>query len=391
MTAPARSITVDLRGNLGSFKLDAAFEVPMAGITALFGPSGCGKTTILRCIAGLQQLPGRLCIGADVWQDSSEGRFVPPHRRHVGYVFQEASHFPHLSARENLLYGAHRVNARQRREMTLDDVVDLLGIGHLLERSTAALSGGERQRVAVGRALLAEPSVLLMDEPLAALDRMTKEEILPHFEALHEKLALPILYVSHDLDEIGRLADNMVLMQDGCVIACGRLRELQTDPSLPLLSLPEATVVLEGEITGTDEAFALTELTVAGGTLLVPGRHGAIGDKRRLRIAASDVSLARTAPRDSTVLNCLPARIVAIHGAAMGPQVNIILALAGKGGNDRIVARITRKSLAALALEPNDAIYAQIKSVALIASHGANQLTCSGTESTHEDQRPQPP
>ncbi len=365
-------IAVDLSGKLGAFSLDIAFEVPARGVTALFGPSGCGKTTVLRCLAGLQRLAGRVQIRDELWQDGVSDFFLPPHRRHVGYVFQEASLFAHLSVRDNLLFGARRVSRKGHGNgPRLDDIVDLLGIGGLLDRAPATLSGGERQRVAVGRALLSEPRVLLMDEPLSALDRMTKDEILPYFERLHEQLALPVLYISHDLSEIERLADTLVLMQQGRVLATGPLSALQTDPNLPLLSAPEAAVVLEGRVAAIDDRYALTELTVPGARLIVPGCHGAVGDKRRLSIAASDVSLARSAPKDSTILNCLPAHITAVEGDTRAPQANVILALGTGSEQSRIAARITRKSLESLALVPGERVFAQIKSVALVAARAA--------------------
>ena len=370
----APSIALELAGNLGGFALDIRFAAPTTGITALFGPSGCGKTTALRCIAGLQHIPGRIVIGGETWQDTRTATFLPPHKRAVGYVFQEASLFAHLSVKENLLYGARRARRSAARPIALDDITSLLGIGHLLDRSTFALSGGERQRVAVGRALLAAPRVLLMDEPLSALDRMTKDEILPYFERLHEQLSVPVIYVSHDLAEVERLADTLVLMREGRVLASGPLHALQTDASLSLLSLPEATVVLEGRVARIDEEFALTELSVAGGRLVVPGRHGTIGQTRRLRIAASDVSLARSAPTDSTILNCLPARIVSIAGDASAAQAIVILALGAGGEGERIVARITRKSLSNLGLHPGLSLYAQIKSVALIAARAGHAV-----------------
>ena len=367
MTAPAPEISTAFAGMLGSFSLDVAFDMPMRGITALFGPSGCGKTTILRCMAGLQQLPGRFIIGNEVWQDSEKGVFVRTHQRPLGYVFQEASLFQHLSVRQNLLYGAKRAaNAPTSDALDFDAIVELLGIGHLLERSPVALSGGERQRVSVGRALLSRPRILLMDEPLSALDRMTKEEILPYFERLHESLALPIVYVSHDIGEVARLADTLVLLANGRVIASGPLEMLQTDPSLPLVAAPDAAVMLEGRVESIDEAYALTAFTVAGGMLMMPGRQGTPGAERRLRIAASDVSFTLTAARDTTILNCLPARIISIDGAANEAQVNIIAALGEDGTGARIAARITRKSQAALRLASGTPVFAQIKSVALM-------------------------
>ncbi len=369
-----RSISVEIAGKLGQFALQTAFTAPPAGITALFGPSGCGKTTVLRCIAGLQRIPGRIEVNGVCWQDSSAGIFTPPHERHVGFVFQEASLFPHLSVRNNLLYGARRVRDAEANPASLDDIVALLGISHLLDRSPVTLSGGERQRVAVGRALLASPRVLLMDEPLSALDQATRDEILPYFERLHEQLALPVLYVSHDLAEVERLADTLVLMREGAVIAAGPIRQLQTDASLPLLSMPHATVVLKASVARVDDPFALTEFSIAGGRLIVPGKHGAIGDIRRLRISASDVSLSKSAPTDSTILNCLPARIVSIDAVEAQPQANIILALGDGGGGERIVARITRKSLANLGLAPGMNVFAQIKSVALVAAREGRSL-----------------
>jgi molybdate transport system ATP-binding protein len=357
---------------LGSFKLSAAFAVPAQGITALFGPSGSGKTTLLRSIAGLQRLPGRIAIGDAIWQDTDTGTFLAPHRRRVGYVFQEASLFLHLCVRDNLLYGARRAEAKIADGLTLDEIVRLLGIAHLLERSPAALSGGERQRVAVGRALLSRPDILLMDEPLSALDRMTKGELLPYFEMLHETIALPILYVSHDLGEIERLADTMLLLEAGRVVAGGPLADLQTNPHLPLLSAAEASVVLSGRITAIDSAFGLTRFAIDGGELIAPGLHGAIGANSRLRITASDVSLSRTAATDSTILNSLPARIESISQDDSAAQANVVLRLGVNGHGCRIVARITRKSLVEMKLAAGEAIIAQVKGVALLASRSGS-------------------
>jgi len=367
MTARSAEISTAFAGDLGGFSLDVTFDMPMRGITALFGPSGCGKTTILRCMAGLQHLPGRFIVGDEVWQDSAKGVFIRTHERPLGYVFQEASLFQHLSVRQNLLYGAKRAgNAPTSDALDFDAIVELLGIGHLLERSPVALSGGERQRVSVGRALLSRPRILLMDEPLSALDRMTKEEILPYFERLHESLALPIVYVSHDIGEVARLADTLVLLDKGRVLASGPLAVLQTDPSLPLVAAPDAAVMLEGRVASIDEDYALTHFAVPGGTLVVPGRQGALGTERRLRIAASDVSFTLTAASDTTILNCLPARIVSIDGAGNEAQVNIIAALGRDGSGARIAARITRKSQTTLGLASGTPVFAQIKSVALM-------------------------
>lgn len=367
MSDAASDISTALSGTLGRFALDVNFTIPTSGITALFGPSGCGKTTILRCMAGLQHVPGRIQIGEEVWQDSDRGIFVKTYRRQIGYVFQEASLFPHLSVRQNLLYGARRSGDTQASgAISFDKIVDLLGVGHLLDRSPVALSGGERQRVAVGRALLSKPRLLLMDEPLSALDRMTKDEILPYFEQLHQVFALPIMYVSHDIGEIARLADTMVLLEEGRVVASGPLTELQTDPALPLMKAPDASVMLEGRIESLDEAYSLTSFAVAGGSLIVPGLQGDKGALQRLRIAASDVSFTRTAATETTILNCLPARIVSIDGAEGTAHVDVIAALSSDGSGARIAARITRRSRDALALVPGASVFAQIKSVALV-------------------------
>jgi molybdate transport system ATP-binding protein len=355
-------ITARFRGTLGRFRINVAFTAPVHGVTALFGPSGCGKTTILRCIAGLQRLPeGFLSVDDQVWQDDKV--FQPPHRRPVGYVFQEASLFPHLSVRRNLTYGLRRSGAGET-VARFDDVVSLLGLGPLLDRSPERLSGGERQRVAVGRALLAQPWLLLMDEPLSALDRLSKDEILPYLETLHETLSIPMLYVSHDLAEVERLADHLVLLSDGAVLACGPLAEIQSDPRLPLARMPEAGVALEATVQAFDIRYGLTTLNVDGGRLLVPGRAGDLGRRRRVLIAASDVSLAKRPPVESTILNTLPSRIVGAE-AQDGIQINVVVRLGQDGQGARLIARITRKSWDRLDLAQDSLVYVQVKSVAL--------------------------
>jgi molybdate transport system ATP-binding protein len=342
--------------------MDVAFTAPVRGITALFGPSGCGKTTILRCIAGLQKLPeGFLSVDGQVWQDDRV--FQPPHRRPVGYVFQEASLFPHLPVRRNLTYGLRRSRAGET-VARFDDVVGLLGLGPLLDRAPQHLSGGERQRVAVGRALLAQPRLLLMDEPLAALDRRSKDEILPYLDTLHETLSIPVLYISHDLAEVERLADHLVLLSEGSVLACGPLAEIQSDPRLPLARMPEAGVALEATVQAFDIRYGLTTLNVDGGRLLVPGRAGDLGRRRRVLIAASDVSLAKRPPVESTILNTQPSRIVEAE-AQDGIQINVVVRLGQDGQGARLIARITRKSWDRLDLARDSLVYAQVKSVAL--------------------------
>ena len=366
-------IQASFRGRIGNFLLDASFEAPATGVTAIFGPSGCGKTTVLRCLAGLQHLPGSLCaVDGEVWQDAST--FRKAHQRPVGYVFQEASLFTHLSVRGNLLYGAPRgAQAADADGIVLDEVIELLGLAKLLERSPQNLSGGERQRVAIGRALLSRPKLLLMDEPLSALDRLTKNEILPFLERLHERLALPVIYISHDMAEIERLADHLILMQQGKVIGAGPLRALQSDPVLPLAGAREAAVSLDGEAEAYDESYGLLTLRVDGGRLRVPAPPVAIGRRQRLRIAASDVSLARSAPQASSILNILPARIVSRSMLGHG-EVIVVLALGADGRGAPLLARITRHSWDALGLAEQMLVFAQVKGVSLVtgADGGAN-------------------
>ena len=360
------TISARFAGMLGRFELDAAFEAPMRGITALFGPSGCGKTTILRCVAGLDRLPGRLVVGGDLWQDHATGKFREPYERPIGYVFQEASLFAHLSVRKNLLYGHRRaLKTGAAEEIRLDDVVDLLGIGHLLDRATGALSGGERQRVALGRALLAQPRLLLMDEPLSALDRMTKEEILPYFEALHASLSIPVLYVSHDISEVERLADYMVLLDAGRVVAAGPLSDVLADSRLPIARSSEASSVLEARVGAFDPRDGLTALDIDGETLLVPRRVGEAGTMRRVRIAATDVSLAMDRPSPTTILNILPVRVKDVAPLDEA-QINVLVTIGHRAGGVKILARVTRRAQQVLGFGPGQDVYAQIKAVSLI-------------------------
>jgi molybdate transport system ATP-binding protein len=367
MKADRAAIEATFSGTLGTFAIDVGFAAPGYGVTALFGASGCGKTTVLRCMAGLTRLAGRLTVDGEVWQDDASGTFLKPYQRRIGYVFQEASLFAHLSVRGNLLYGAERAGPDNSASISFEDAVGMLGIGHLLDRAPGTLSGGERQRVAIGRALLSRPRLLLMDEPLAALDRLTKEEILPYLEALRENLSIPIFYVSHDMSEVERLADTLVLLEHGRVRAVGPLAELEANPDLPLLRAPEAAVTLEACVSGIDERYALTSLAVSGGTLVVAGRRGEVGTRCRLRIRASDVSFIRGSIPDSSVLNIVPVRIMsAAPQDGDEARVNLVAALGEDGLGARIIARISRKSCERLGLEPNVLVYAQIKGVALL-------------------------
>lgn len=352
-------IQASFRGRIGRFALDVAFETPARGVTALFGPSGCGKTSVLRCVAGLQRVAQGACVvDGDVWQDAA--RFRPTHKRPIGYVFQEASLFPHLSVRGNLIYGAPAAAGA----IAFDEIVDLLGLERMLERAPLNLSGGERQRVAIGRALLSQPRLLLMDEPLSALDSLTKNEILPFLERLHDRLKLPVLYVSHDMSEVERLADRLVLMQAGQVVASGPLADLQSDPSLPLAGAREAAVSLDARVAGYDEAYGLLTLAVRGGVFVAPAPAAPAGEHRRLRIAASDISLSVEHPGVSTILNSLEARILSSRPVE-GNAIIVVLGLGADGTGDRLLARVTRRSWDHLALRDGMLVHAQVKGVAL--------------------------
>ena len=361
------AIRAEFQGAIGKFALDAGFTAPAKGVTALFGPSGCGKTTVLRCIAGLLHVDGVCEIDGEVWQDRS-GAFLPTYRRPLGYVFQEASLFQHLSVRRNLLFGAPRAGAA-RGAIAFDEVIELLGVGRLLDRSPRNLSGGERQRVAIGRALLSQPKLLLMDEPLSALDRATKNEILPFLERLRDRLNLPVVYITHDLAEVERLADQVALMEQGRVIGFGPLEDLQSDPSLPLAVARDAAVSLDGVVQANDEVYGLVTLKVRGGSLTAPAPAARVGERRRIRVVAGDVSLAREAPGPSSILNILPARVVSTK-AVDSNEVVVVVALGADGAGARLLARLTRKSSEALGLAAGSSVFAQVEAVALAPGRG---------------------
>lgn len=356
-------ISLSVKQRLGGFALDAAFESP-GGLTALFGPSGCGKTSIVRLIAGLiRPQQGRIVLDDTVLADTAARRFVPPHRRGIGYVFQEPRLLPHLSVRQNLLYGrwfAQHLRRVAGQDISFARVVDLLGIDGLLQRPPGALSGGEAQRVAIGRALLASPRLLLMDEPFASVDEARKAEILPYVERLRDELQIAIVYVSHALDEIVRLATTLVAMDRGRVAAYGPLAEVLGRVDLPNLARRlDAGVVLDAEVVQHDPHWQLTELRIRPGTLLVPRIALAPGQRLRIWVRARDVSLATQAPRDTSVLNVFPARVVQF---APGNDATMDVRLDCNG--DALLARITRLSAERLRLEPGREVYALVKGVA---------------------------
>jgi molybdate transport system ATP-binding protein len=340
------------------FTLDVDLDLPGRGVTALFGHSGSGKTTLLRLIAGLERAAGRLIVGGEVWQD--ETTFLPTHRRPLGYVFQEASLFPHLTARGNLEYGMKRSPAALDRK-ALDQVIDLLGIGPLLERRPDQLSGGERQRIAIARALVVAPRLLLMDEPLSALDHQRKGEILPYLERLHDTLEIPILYVTHAPDEVARLADHLVLLEGGRVAAQGGLTETLARIDLPFKFGEEAGVVIDGVVAERD-AWGLMRLEFPGGDLWVRDVGAEIGRRLRVRALARDLSLTLEHQSGTSILNHLPAVVTAL---APGDHPALTLARVEVGPTP-FVARLTARSAHALGLAVGKPVWVQIKSVAVI-------------------------
>lgn len=353
-------LAVRLRTQLGTFRLDVDFVAPGRGITALFGPSGAGKTSVLRCAAGLERAhEGRLSLNGVCWQDEARGLFVPAHRRAIGYVFQETSLFAHLSVRGNLEYGWKRTAAGERR-IVFEQAVEWLRLGPLLDRGPENLSGGERQRVAIARALLTSPELLLLDEPLSALDEEAKAEILPYLERLHRELLVPAVYVSHALDDVIRLADYIVLLDAGKVREHGPLAALLTRVDLPIARGDAAGSIVEATAVEHEAAFHLTQLEFDGGRLTVPGQLP-IGARVRVHIAARDVSVALAPPAPSSVLNTLPARVIDVTAHALG-TATVRLAV----GSATLLARITEKSVAALELASGQTVYVQIKSLALL-------------------------
>ena len=352
-------LEVDVRGRFGNFFLDARFTA-RAGLTALFGRSGSGKTSLINLLAGLATAEdGRIAIGNQVLYDSKAGIDSAPEHRRLGYVFQEGRLFPHMSVRGNLEYGMNLVPVEDRHQ-NFPRVVELLDLESLLRRRPKTLSGGEKQRVAIARALLASPRLLLMDEPLVALDTARKNEILPFIERLRDDLGLPIVYVSHAIDEVIRLADTLVLIADGGVVATGGVEELMGRLDLnPHTGRFEAGAVLSAIVSRRDTGFGLCELTVAGKRLLVPGLDLPEGTRLRLRVRARDVSLSLKPPVEISVLNVLEGVVREID-AGDGPQANILLDIGAP-----LIARVTRRSVHDLDLRPGKIVHALIKAVAI--------------------------
>ncbi len=363
MSPPA--IHVRFRRPVPGFTLDVDLTLPGRGVTALFGPSGSGKTTLLRLLAGLERAPGGYSeVNGEVWQDDARRLFVPVHRRALGYVFQDAALFPHLSVAQNLAYGQKR-----RRPVTPSSqadhsaVIELLGLRPLLNRRPPTLSGGERQRVAIGRALLAGPRLLLMDEPLASLDHTRKREILPYLDRLHASLEIPVLYVTHSPDEVTRLADHLVLLDAGRVVIDGPLAATLSRLDLPGFATDDFGTVIEGNVLACDPAHRLLTLRFTGGDLRLIHEPAPLGRSLRVQVLARDVSLTLKPPSDTSILNILPARITAINLLADTGHVRVGLDVGGTA----FTARITRYSHDHLALRPGMGVHIQIKAVSVLA------------------------
>lgn len=343
-----------------AFRLNVNIEIPGRGVTAIFGHSGSGKTTLLRCIAGLERVPdGRLSVNGTLWQDADT--MMPTHKRPLGYVFQEASLFSHLNVLKNLLYAVRR-SPRDNHQDSLEKVAGLMGIENLMSRMPNGLSGGEKQRVAIARALLINPSLLLMDEPLASLDWARKHDILPYLERLRDELSIPVIYVTHSLEEVTRLANHLVILHEGEVSAQGPLTDVLSDTRLPARLGSEAGAVLEARIIEHDKEWHLVKLQFPGGELWVRDDGARQNDLVRVRILASDISVALQPHMDTSILNLLRARVKKIT-EDKDPAMSLVQL---QVGSSLLLARLTRRSVNHLTLQPGSEVWAQIKSVAIV-------------------------
>lgn len=357
-----------MRVRLGEFRLAVAGRIDTGRVTAVFGPSGSGKSTLLRAVAGLERSAvGRLSLGGEVWLDSARGVDLPAHRRPVGYMFQHARLFPHLTGEGNLRYAARRAR-RERQVVGFDEVVDALDLEPLLPRRPASLSGGERQRVALGRTLLAQPRLLLLDEPMAALDATRKMEILPYLEALHPRFGIPILYVSHSVDEVALLADRILVLDGGRVTARGRTAEVLEGLDLaPPAGRVGAATAIGARVLAHDLEYHLTRLDVAGQALVVPRReHFAEGEEACVVIHARDVSLALSQPSGVSIQNVLAGRVCEVREDPTSPFADVLVDV----GPHRVLARVTRLSLHELGILAGTPVFALLKSVSLSKLRG---------------------
>ena len=350
----------DLAAARGGFRLEARFTAPTPGVVALFGPSGAGKSTLVNAIAGLVPATGAVRLDGEAWLDSARGIDVPAERRRIGYVFQDARLFPHLDVAGNLGYGERRA-ARGPRVAQRDEITSLLGLGPLLRRRVQQLSGGERQRVALGRALLAQPRLLLLDEPLASIDAARRDEVLPYLESLRDRFAIPMLYVSHQYEEVLRLATHVVLLAAGRVLASGSPTDLSLDPRLRGIVGSEAVgAVLEVAVTEVDAATGLVAVALGAGRLRLAVPDATVGARLRLQVLARDVILATEPPHGLSVRNALAGTLVEL--ASEGPDA--VLATVESAGS-RLLARITRAAVDELGLRPGLSVWALVKAASL--------------------------
>ena len=360
--AIAKDLHIRLQLVRPDFVLDVDVPLPGQSITVLFGASGSGKTTLLRCVAGLERAAtAHIRIGAQLWQDSAQGIFVPTHQRALGYVFQEASLFAHLDVRGNLEYGLRRVRGLPQHT-PLDAAVALLGLEALLSRKPEQLSGGERQRVAIARALCTQPQLLLLDEPLASLDPARRQDILPWLERLRRELHIPMLYVTHSVEELVRLADTLVVLQAGRVLQAGPVAAVLAQLETPVLPTEDTGALLEAQLVARDSRWHLMQVAFAGGSLWLRDTQHAIGTPLRLRVLARDVSIATQAPQHSSIQNLLPCVIEAMQPDAHPSQLLLRLLC----GTTILLARITARAAHTLGLQTGMPVWAQVKAVALV-------------------------
>ena len=352
-------IECKIKIQLESFTLDANFSIPDRGITVVFGPSGSGKTTLLRAIAGLEKSDeGFLKIGDSVWQKGED--FLATHKRQIGYVFQDAALFDHLDVKGNLNFVIKR--AIGLKEDFIESIHNLLEIKTLLNRKTTQLSGGEKQRVAIARALLTNPKILLLDEPLSALDLKRKNEILPYLDSIHNDLEIPILYVTHSQDEMSRLADHLLLIEDGNIIGSGPVNDMLTRFDMPLSHGGDAVSIIEAEVLKRDSEFNLMHLDFLGGQFIVPDNGFPVQTKVRIRVVARDVSLTKSKQVDTSILNIFPAMVQEIVNEG---EAQVMVRLQIK--ETILLACITRKSSYKLRLEKGSEVFVQVKSVAILS------------------------
>lgn len=356
-----QAIIAQFKLDYGAFSLDVDLRLPSSGITVLFGHSGSGKTTLLRCIAGLQQAQhGFLSVNGTIWQDSDNKLFLPTYKRSLGYVFQEANLFAHLTVLDNLAYGLKRIGQNSNSEK-FKQIVELLGIEHLMQRLPERLSGGERQRVAIARALVLNPDILLMDEPLAALDNKRKQEIMPFLTRLHNELKIPVLYVTHSQQEVAQLADYLVLLAEGKVQAAGLLSETLSRLDLPQAQDREAASVWQVNIIEHEAAYHLTHVAFTGGTLSLPAINAPLGTTLRIQIYARDVSITLEVSKATSILNVLPAIITDLIDDEGGQSIVRL-----QVGSQPLLAHITRKSAQLLNLQTGIKVYVQIKGTSIL-------------------------